>query len=445
MAAPAGGNGQVPSNFTDRMYRGGPPKAKAMAGYMRNPDGSATGGGMERMPTANPTQPTQGFDINQAAAQGIQGALGATAAETGYRPMQVDPAMVRQRGYNPSTMAGVNPITAGNVAGQGFAATTIGDVGTVDATDVTAGQLSGTGLFKYTNPYEDQVVQQSLGDIERQRLMAQNVGGAQAGAANAFGGSRQGVAESETNRAFADQAARTASGLRQAGYMNAQEQAGQDIGRRMQADLANQQANMQAGQFNVGTDLQTQQANQNAFMQSGQFGAAARNQAGLANQSAGLQAQQATAANALAAQQANQSARNQAGQFGANAFNQAGQLNQSAMMQAQLANQQAGLSGSQQRLGAAGQLGSMANLGFGMGQTIQGNMDRQGLAQQALQQQLINAAKGQYGGFTGAPQQSLQALLAAVGGAPNAGGSTTESNEMGLMDYLKLGAGIKAF
>ena len=52
--------------------------------------------------------------------------------------------------------------------------------------------------------------------------MAQNVGGAQAGAANAFGGSRQGIAEAETNRAFADQAARTASGLRQTGYQNAQ-------------------------------------------------------------------------------------------------------------------------------------------------------------------------------------------------------------------------------
>ena len=112
--------------------------------------------------------------------------------------------------------------------------------------------------------------------------------------------------------------------------------------------------------------------------------------------------------------------------------------------QASMQNQQAGLQGSQQRLQAGSQLGNLSNLGFGMGQTIQGNMDRQGLQQQAMNQQLINAAKGQYAGYTGAPANSLQYLLQAVGQAP-AVGSVTESNEMGLMDYLKLGAGIKAF
>jgi hypothetical protein len=79
-----------------------------------------------------------------------------------------------------------------------------------------------------------------------------------------------------------------------------------------------------------------------------------------------------------------------------------------------------------------------------MGQTIQGRMDQQGLQQQALQQQLINAGKQQYEGFTGSPAQSLQYLLQAVGQAP-AVGSEVSSKEMGLMDYLKLAAGIKAF
>ena len=64
--------------------------------------------------------------------------------------------------------------------------------------------------------------------------------------------------------------------------------------------------------------------------------------------------------------------------------------------------------------------------------------------QQLLQQELINAAKGQYADYTGSPAESLQYLLNAVGGAP-AVGSVTDSKEMGLMDYLKLGAGIKAF
>jgi len=47
-------------------------------------------------------------------------------------------------------------------------------------------------------------------------------------------------------------------------------------------------------------------------------------------------------------------------------------------MQAQLANQAARQAGSQQRLGAAAQLGSLANLGFGMGQTVQHQMAQQG-------------------------------------------------------------------
>ena len=225
-----------------------------------------------------------GYNVNTASAQGLQQAQQGAAAGMGYRPMA---------------------ITAPSQA----------------------------GLQQYTNPYESQVVQQSLDDLERSRLMAQNVGGAQAGAANAFGGSRQGIAEAETNRAFADQAARTASGLRQTGYQNAQQME----------------------------------------------------------------------------------------------------------RQAQMTNQQAGYLGEQQRMAAGQQLGSLSNLGFGMGQTIQGRMDQQGAMQQALQQQLINAAKGQYAGYTGAPAQSLQYLLQAVGGAP-ASQQSTETYDAGLFDYLTLAA-----
>ena len=230
--------------------------------------------------------PTGGFNVNTAAAGGIQQAGIGTQGELGYRPMAI-------------------------------------------------GAPSQANLQQYTNPYETQVVNQSLADLERSRLMAQNVGGAQASAANAYGGSRQGIAEAETNRAFADQAARTASGLRQTGYQNAQSMA----------------------------------------------------------------------------------------------------------RQASIANQNAGLAGSQQRLNASNQLGSLSNLGFGMGQTIQNRMDQQGAMQQALQQQLINAGRQQYAGYTGAPAQSLQYLLSAVGGAP-AVNSTEKGYEPGLFDYLTFGASI---
>ena len=226
-----------------------------------------------------------GFNVNTAAAQGLQRAGMGAAQGMNYRPMAI----------NAPTQA---------------------------------------ALQQYTNPYENQVVNQSLEDIERSRLMQQNVGGAQAGAANAFGGSRHGIAEAETNRAFADQSARTASGLRMSGYQNAQ-------------------------------DMERQ---------------------------------------------------------------------------AQMQNQQAGLSGAQQRLSAGQQLGNLSNLGFGMGQQVQSRMDQQGAMQQALNQQVINAGKNQYAGYTGAPAQSLQYLLQAVGGAP-AVGSQTQQKNAGLFDYLSLGLG----
>ena len=310
------------------------PELRSNAGL---PQPMALNSGVQQM--AAPQQ--GGYNVNTASAQGLQQAQQGAAAEMGYRPMAVN--------------------------SSGYGSTQVGPTG------YSAAQMSGANLDPYMNPYENQVVQQSLDDLERSRLMAQNVGGAQAGAANAFGGSRQGIAEAETNRAFADQAARTASGLRQAGYDRSTQLAGQDIA---------------------------------ALNQARQYGAGASNQASLSNQAA---------------------------------INQARQFGSTQNMQAQLANQAAGLSGAQQRLSAGSQLGNLSNLGFGMGQTIQGRMDQQGAMQQALNQQLINAAKGQYAGYTGAPAQSLQYLLQAVGGAP-ASQQQTETYDAGLFDYLTAGA-----
>ena len=428
----------------------------------------------------------QQYDVNTAAAQGLQKAQMGASAEMGYRPMAVQgggyrPAQASPTGYTAAgaisqgyeaAQAGSQGYDASGLPSQGYTAAQSGAAPTLSANQVAGGQIAGTDLQAYMNPYEEQVVQQSLSDIERSRLMQQNIGGAQAGAANAFGGSRQGVAEAETNRAFADQAARTASGLRQSGYQNAQQMAGQDIATGMQASLANQGANLQAGTTSAQLAQQRALQNQSALNQAGQFGAGAANQAAA---QASQQQQAASQFGAGAANQAalqNQAALNQAGQFGASASNQAALQNQAALnqarqygagatnqaslanqgalnqasqfgasqnMQAQLANQQAGLSGSQQRLQAGSQLGNLSNLGFGMGQTIQGRMDQQGAQQQALQQQLINAAKQQYAGYTGSPADSLQYLLQAVGAAP-AVGSQTSGYTPGLFDYLSLGA-----
>lgn len=70
----------------------------------------------------------------------------------------------------------------------------------------------------FQNPYEDAVVQQSLQDIEQSRQMAALRDAQQATASKAFGGSRAGVQSALTNESALREAARTASGLRSAGY-----------------------------------------------------------------------------------------------------------------------------------------------------------------------------------------------------------------------------------
>ena len=76
-------------------------------------------------------------------------------------------------------------------------------------------------IQQFMNPYEDQVVQNTLADIERSRQMQALRDSQQATASRAFGGSRQGVQSALTNEAALRTAATTAAGLRQSGYTQA--------------------------------------------------------------------------------------------------------------------------------------------------------------------------------------------------------------------------------
>jgi len=122
-------------------------------------------------------------------------------------------------------------------------------------------------------------------------------------------------------------------------------------------------------------------------------------------------------------------------------FAQAQQMAQ----QNQLANQQADITGAGHRLGAAGQLGNLSNLGFGMGQTVNQNLQTQGAMQQALQQAVMDAAGQKYKEYTGHPAQGLAymnaALTPGVYSQPN---TVTSTKTPGLFDYLTLGASMKA-
>jgi len=76
-------------------------------------------------------------------------------------------------------------------------------------------------IARFFNPYQEQVVQGALGDIERTRQMQEQANMAQATAARAFGGSRQGVVSGMTNEAALRQAATTGAQLRSAGFNTA--------------------------------------------------------------------------------------------------------------------------------------------------------------------------------------------------------------------------------
>lgn len=365
-------------------------KGGGQAAVASGPNFTAEGGSRapQRGASAQP-------NVFQQSAGAYNAALAGTGAAAGFRPQMVRaPGVGTSFGYNPAAVSTQGVGTRfGYTPSQVAAPTAVGGIGT------------------YMNPYTSEVIERTGADIARQAQIAQNTLGAQATQAGAFGGSRHGVAEGtmlgDYGRAFGDIAAQQ----RQAGFTTALGAAQQDAAANLQAALANQAAGARAAEFGQQTGLQAQLANQQAALQSA-----------LANQAAGARA----------------------AEFGQTAGLQAQGMNQQAAMQAALANQQADLHGAQFRLGAANQLSGLAGQGFGFGQQIGQQQMQQGMLQQALNQQLIDAARAQYGGFTGAPQQSLALPLAAVGQANMGQRSETKSQQPGLFDYLSLGASLAA-
>ena len=97
--------------------------------------------------------------------------------------------------------------------------------------------LLGQDIGAYQSPYQQQVIDLAMQDIQRQADIAR--GGAQERAirAGAFGGSRSALLEAESQRPYAEQMARTAAGLRQAGFEQAQRAAERDVARQQQMAL----------------------------------------------------------------------------------------------------------------------------------------------------------------------------------------------------------------
>ena len=96
------------------------------------------------------------------------------------------------------------------------------------------GSLLGADIGAYQSPYQQQVIDQSMADIQRQADLARGQAQSRAIGAGAFGGSRSALLEGESQRPYIEQMARTSAGLRESGFQQAQRAAESDIARQQQ-------------------------------------------------------------------------------------------------------------------------------------------------------------------------------------------------------------------
>ena len=116
---------------------------------------------------------------------------------------------------------------------------------------IQAQSFADADLSAYTNPFQQQVIDAQLSEIERQRGQTAERIDADAAKSAAFGGSRQAIQQAESDRNFGDIAARTGADLRSQGFQQASAMYQQDAARQMQADLANQQAGLSGAQLRL--------------------------------------------------------------------------------------------------------------------------------------------------------------------------------------------------
>ena len=331
------------------------------------------------------------------------------AAMQGYAPAQQEAmqgtALGAQMGQQASAagmqgiqnqLAANNPYLQGAVGGVNQAATDaqnqalyaqgiIGQAGQFGMDSASAGQA---GLFgsaaqydpnsaqAYMNPYETQVIDQTMADMQRASDIARQGDSARAVGAGAFGGSRSGIVDSERGRNLLDQQAKMAGGLRAQGY-----------GQALQQSMAAQES-----------ALQRQQKAAGLMGQLGQAGAASGLQAGQSTGQLGQQAsQQALQAGQIGGQLgaqygqmglAGQEASAKLGLMGADMTGQsAAQLGNLALQGAQLGQQQAG-----QTLDQAQTLGQLGQTSAGLGQLGQQMQmtDVDALAKLGAQQQVLD-------------------------------------------------------
>ena len=186
-------------------------------------------------------------------------------------------------GYQPYLTSGSQTLGTGlGTLGTalGTLGTSFGTVGQAQ-TPITAAQqaISGSGqlfapndLSAYTNPYQQQVIDTTLAEMNRQAEISRNNLAAQGVGAGAFGGSRFGIAGAELDRGLADSQARALAQLNAQNYTQA-------LGTSQTAFENQQRRQQQQSQLYGGI--------------AGLYGTLGSQQAGIAGQQAGIAGQQA--------------------------------------------------------------------------------------------------------------------------------------------------------
>ena len=205
----------------------------------------AAGKGMAQQPFVPYTGPqVAGFNPDQL--RQFQATRGMFESGQAYDPTQALQGMAQEQ-FRP-TIAPVTGYQAPTIeATAGPQAAQIGQVSTPQFQG-----LLGQDIGAYQSPYQQQVIDLAMGDIQKQADIAR--GGAQDRAirAGAFGGSRSAILESESQTPYAEAMAQTAAGLRQSGFQQAQAAAQGDVARQQQMAMFAPQFDLQARQQQAG-------------------------------------------------------------------------------------------------------------------------------------------------------------------------------------------------
>lgn len=328
----------------------------------------------------------------------LNAASTAAQAATGFQP-----GMVGTPGAQPIAQAGGGGVDIGAIIAQLQASGGIASAGpAASARDVTAPDLSSVDLTKYTNPYQQQVIDASLAAINQtQGQEVARQAGVQA-KGGAFGDSRSGVESALTAQLFDRNKQATVADLNTKNFLNAQAVGQSDLMRQLEAARSNQGADVSTSVANLGAGTQANIAN-------------AGNLTGVVSNAANTNAN-------LAADTS---------KFNAGQTNSGNQFNADLATRIAQGNQAADLTGNAQRISGASTLGNL-----GMAVQTQGlnaanalgaaGAVAQGTNQAGLTNELNNFLRNQ-----GYDQQQIQNLLSIFQQTAPASGMRTTQNTAG--------------